>query len=138
MDRELVQEAWERAGSVCEYCRLPQSGSRLRFHVEHIVARQHGGAAESSNLAIACPRCNLHKGPNLSGVDPQTGNKVWLYHPRRQDWHRHFFWDGPLLAGRTAIGRATVSVLSINEPGAVELRQELIEEGLFPPDEQEP
>jgi len=51
----------------------------------------------------------------------------------QQDWHRHFLWNGPLLVGRTANGRATVSVLAMNEPRAVELRQEFIEEVIFPP-----
>ena len=27
-------------------------------------------------------RCNLHKGPNLSGVDPDTGQVVRLFDPR--------------------------------------------------------
>jgi hypothetical protein len=35
--------------------------------------------------------------------------------------------------GLTAIGRTTVAVLNINDPFRVELRQGLIEEGLFPP-----
>jgi hypothetical protein len=35
--------------------------------------------------------------------------------------------------GRTAIGRVTVVVLAMNHPDAVRARQELIEEGVFPP-----
>ena len=37
-----------------------------------------------------------------------------LFNPRRQKWDRHFRWDGPLLVGRTAIGRTTIRVLQIN------------------------
>ena len=28
----------------CEYCQLPQSASRLRHQIDHIIARQHGGS----------------------------------------------------------------------------------------------
>ena len=135
MDDPLDFEVRRRANHACEYCRLPQSVSRLRFHIEHVVAQQHGGLTESSNLALACPRCNLHKGPNLSGIDPVTGKKVWLFNPRRQQWKRHFRWHGPILDGRTPAGRATTSVSEINDPQAVEVREALIEEGVFPPEE---
>ena len=56
-----------------------------------------------------------------------------MFNPRRHSWHRHFHWDGPLLVGRTAIGRATILVLEINLDYRVDLRQELIDEGVFPP-----
>ncbi len=63
--RELVRR---RAGNQCEYCGMREgSRVRLRFHIEHIVARQHGGGDEQENLALACHLCNAHKGPNLSG-----------------------------------------------------------------------
>jgi len=80
-----------------------------------------------------CSFCNNHKGTNLSGVDPKTKRIVRLFNPRRHSWHRHFHWDGPLLVGRTAIGRATILVLEINLDYRVDLRQELIDEGVFPP-----
>ena len=56
-----------------------------------------------------------------------------LFNPRRLKWSRHFRWEAAYLVGRTAIGRVTVELLKINDPFRVELRQELIEEGLFPP-----
>jgi hypothetical protein len=31
-----------------------------------------GGSDDPDNLALACHHCNLHKGPNLAGVDPRT------------------------------------------------------------------
>lgn len=63
--RKLVRE---RAGNRCEYCLLGQEDSDLTHHIEHIVARQHGGSDDVDDLALACHRCNLCKGPNLSGV----------------------------------------------------------------------
>ena len=71
--RELV---WRRAGGRCEYCLLRQEDSQLTHHVEHVVAKQHGGSDDADNLALACHRCNLQKGPNLTGIDPLTGEVV--------------------------------------------------------------
>ncbi len=46
-------------------------------------------------------------------------------------WARHFRWRGALLIGRTAIGRVTVAVLNLNDPLRVDLREGLMEEGVF-------
>jgi 5-methylcytosine-specific restriction endonuclease McrA len=86
----LADTVRRRAGDHCEYCRLPQSAFRRAFHIEHIVARQHGGTAGIDNLALACWPCNLKKGPNLTGIDPQTGQITPLFHPREDDWPEHF------------------------------------------------
>jgi hypothetical protein len=69
----------------------------------------------------------------LSGIDPPTGAIVRLFHPRRHKWARHFRWNGPILIGRTPIGRATIEVLEINLSYRVRMRAELIAEGVFPP-----
>jgi hypothetical protein len=103
------------------------------FHIEHIIPRQHGGSDGDENLAFAGNQCNFFKGPNLSGIDPNTGAVVRLFHPRRQKWKRHFRWDGPRLVGRTRTGRATITALAINLPGRVAVREALIAEGVFPP-----
>jgi 5-methylcytosine-specific restriction endonuclease McrA len=78
--REFVRR---RANDTCEYCQLRQERSELTHHIEHIVAKQHGGTDEVGNLALACQRCNLCKGPNLTGIDTLTGEVVPLFHPRR-------------------------------------------------------
>ncbi len=129
--RRLVRR---RAGQRCEYCHLHQDHEPFfRFHIEHIVARQHKGRDSAKNLALACHHCNEHKGPNLAGVDPRTGKVVRLFHPRRQRWDRHFRFLGPRLVGRTPCGRATVAVLGMNLRERVELREQLIAAGLFDP-----
>jgi hypothetical protein len=56
-----------------------------------------------------------------------------LFNPRRHKWDRHFRWRGPFLVGRTPIGRVTVGVLALNDPNAVRVRMELIDEGVFQP-----
>ena len=98
MDAALRALVRRRAGEVCEYCRLPQASSRFaRFHVEHIIARQHGGTTEADNLALACSFCNLHKGPNIAALDNDTGQLVSLFHPRCDRWADHFAWQGEVI-----------------------------------------
>ena len=58
--------------------------------MEHILARQHGGSTSLENLAFACWSCNLKKGPNLSGIDPETGHVAALFNPRKDSWPEHF------------------------------------------------
>ena len=129
--RELVRQ---RAGQRCEYCRLHEADDPFfAFHIEHIIARQHGGTDSPSNLALSCHQDNLHKGPNLTGIDPVTKKLTRLFHPRRHKWSRHFRWDGPILVGRTAIGRTTVAVLGMNLPQRITLRETLIAAGRVPP-----
>ena len=135
MDTELERLVWSRAARRCEYCRLPQFATEFLFHIEHIVALQHGGRTISANLALACPRCNSHKGPNLASVDLQTGRRVWLFHPRRHRWSVHFHWKSLMIVGRTSIGRATVRLLNMNDPKELERRRLLKNEGMFPPAE---
>jgi len=126
MDAETRRLVRERAAERCEYCRLHQSHSELIHHVEHVIARQHGGSDDLDNVALACHRCNLHKGPNLSGVDPSTGRVERLFHPRRDLWHEHFTFRGAHIEGLTQCGRATVEVLALNDARRLELRQELL------------
>jgi hypothetical protein len=91
MDQALRSLVRRRVGDVCEYCRLPQASSRfVCFHVEHIIARQHRGSSHEDNLALSCGYCNYHKGPNIAGLDPETGQLVPLFNPRRNRWSDHF------------------------------------------------
>jgi 5-methylcytosine-specific restriction endonuclease McrA len=113
----------ERAGNACEYCRHHQDDSPLAvLHIEHIIPKIHGGNDELDNLALACIDCNLHKGPNLTGIDPETGEVTELFHPRRQAWDDHFAWDGIHLTSNTQIGRTTIRVLNINSEDQLALR----------------
>ena len=100
--------------------------------MDHIVARQHGGAATAENLALACCSCNRHKGPNLSGMDPETKRVIRLFNPRTQIWQEHFVWNEASLGGKTEVGRATIQTLNINRPDAVAVRALLMEEGVYP------
>ena len=133
MEAFLKRTVRERAHDRCEYCLLPQSAvPDASFHVEHITACQHGGGDDLDNLALACDRCNLYKGPNLTAIDPTTGNIVPLFNPRKEAWDRHFRYSGPEIVGRTDIGRATVRLLNMNAPRRLRLRA-LLRLGERPP-----
>jgi hypothetical protein len=125
MDAVLRLFVRQRAEDRCEYCRLPQAAVDATFHIEHIIALQHGGSNDSSNLAFACDRCNLYKGPNLTSIDTETGTIVLLFHPRQDLWHENFTFRGPRIIGLTPKGRATVQLLNMNATRRVQLRSEL-------------
>jgi hypothetical protein len=130
VNQSLIRSVWDRARRRCEYCHMPASTYVSGFHVDHIVARQHGGESIPENLALACMHCNQRKGPNIAGRDPKTGEIVQLFHPRRDPWCDHFEWNGPDLIGRTQIGRATIQVLGIDDPGFRAVRVALRDEGI--------
>jgi HNH endonuclease len=133
MNESLERRVRIRAGDRCEYCRIPVYVSEFTFPIDHIIAQQHGGKTVFANLALSCPHDNFHKGPNIAGLDPETGRLTRLFDPRRQKWTTHFAWDGPMLVGRTSAGRTTILVLNMNDPDRVEVRRLLILAGLLPP-----
>jgi hypothetical protein len=90
--------------------------------MDHIIAEKHGGQTVESNLALACTHCNAHKGPNIAGLDNATGEITRLFHPRIDVWEEHFLFRGLFLEGRTAVGRATVAVLAMNDADQLSVR----------------
>ena len=124
--RNLIRR---RADNRCEYCLLPQEHSYGTHHIDHIVAKQHGGSDDMENLALACHRCNLSKGPNLTGLDPASGEVVPLSHPRRDRWAEHFVVRGSRIEGLTGIGRTTLLVLGMNDARRLDLRAEFFRVG---------
>lgn len=92
------------------------------MHIEHVRPRKHGGTDEEENLSLACIDCNLRKGPNLTGIDPETSSVTRLFHPRQDSWETHFEWRGIHIFGRTPIGRTTVQVLELNSDDRLDLR----------------
>jgi 5-methylcytosine-specific restriction endonuclease McrA len=132
METKTRESVRRRANERCEYCLLRQEQTGLTHHVEHIIARQHGGTDDPENLALACNRCNACKGPNLTGIDPETSTVVPLFHPRRDAWADHFEFQHARIVGKTPKGRATVNVLQINDERRLERRAELLALGELP------
>jgi hypothetical protein len=125
MEATTTARVRARAGNRCEYCQIHQQHYLITFHVEHIVARQHRGSDEDSNLALACHFCNRHKGPNLAGLDPATGVLTRLFNPRTDVWTHHFRIETGRIIGLTPVGRTSVEVLQMNRLDRVRLRGEL-------------
>lgn len=110
----LRREIRERAQLRCEYCSLDQDEFPFAvFHIEHVIARQHGGTDDADNLCLACHWCNLHKGPNIATL--VDGVIVPLFHPRTDQWADHFMRRGDLIVGLTPVGIGTVKLLNMND-----------------------
>lgn len=129
MEQALRNLVRQRALGRCEYCHFPEVHAFLPFEIDHIIAEKHHGPTREANLAWTCYYCNSYKGPNLSGWDSEADLVVRLFHPRRDPWDDHFAWQGPLLFGKTAIGRVTIDVLNINHADAVAVRRWLAQVG---------
>jgi HNH endonuclease len=132
MDASTPELVRERACNRCEYCLYEQEHAETTHHVEHIVARQHGGSDDPSNLSLACIHCNSHKGPNLTGMDPDSGTIFPLFNPRVDRWADHFALRGAFIIGLTPTGRTTVYVLAMNARHRLNVRAELIARNLYP------
>jgi hypothetical protein len=65
----------------------------------------------------------LRKGPNLTGIDPETREVVRLFHPRRDRWFEHFAYEEQYVVGTTSVGRTTVSLLEMNDPERRRIRE---------------
>ena len=107
---------------------MSQTNQAATFHIDHVVPVAAGGPTVEDNLALACVSCSLHKAARQTADDPDTGQAVAIYSPRRQLWEDHFRWDGVRLIGATANGRATVAALRLNRPVMLAIRAE---EALF-------
>ena len=116
MDERLRKQVRERAVDRCEYCRVSQSHDQLPFQVDHVIAEFHHGLTSLDNLAWSCFDCNVYKGTNVAGIDPDSGQIVRLFHPRHDRWNEHFEWNDSRMNGKSAEGRATIDVLRINLP----------------------
>ena len=104
---------------------LPSALHPAPFQIDHIIAKQHGGADSLDNLALACIQCNRYNGPNIAGIDLETGALTRLFHPRLDEWNHHFRWSGAEIQPLSPTGGVTVTVLFKNDPEVVWLRSTL-------------
>jgi hypothetical protein len=126
------QQVQERAGYRCEYCLVRDRSVLLPHTVDHIIAEQHGGKTILDNLAQACLHCNRQKGPNIASLDPTTGLLVPLFNPRLHHWEEYFQLNDAIIDPLTPIGRATVTLLKLNDRDRIRIRQALIAAGHYP------
>jgi hypothetical protein len=78
--------------------------------------------------------CNLAKSDRTTGFDPDTGKLTELFNPRVHRWDEHFQWadDEQTLIGLTAVGRATVDALDMNNDMRLEARRLWFDSGWLP------
>ena len=131
--RHMIEE---RDHHRCTYCLTSEANCGLRMHIDHIIPEVEGGPTTPENLCLACFSCNVSKGTHQTGVDPQTGQTVSLFHPVRQQWRNHFTWDESKtqIIGLTPCGRATILVLHMNNPTILYARRRWVSAGWHPPD----
>jgi hypothetical protein len=103
--------------------------------MDHLIPESQGGLTVRENLWLACRRCNEFKGAQTQAVDPLTQETVALFNPRQQSWSVHFIWspEGIEIIGLTAIGRATILALRLNNPEIVASRSLWVQAGWHPP-----
>jgi hypothetical protein len=132
----MRQQVIAAAKDCCEYCQTQQRLTGMPLVIDHIQPQSLGGSNDLSNLAASCYRCNQFKGAKTEAVDPLSQQVVGLFHPRQQAWPEHFTWvdEGIQINGLTAIGRATVEALRLNNPYIVEARKIWVDENWHPPD----
>jgi hypothetical protein len=122
--RALAEQVRRRANCRCEYCQSSEWVSGQPCHIDHIIPRTRGGATTLDTLCLACAACNGFKLDQVEALDPESGQPVALFNPRRQQWREHFAWsdDGTCVVGLTPCGRATVLALKLNRPLVVAAR----------------
>jgi len=132
----LRQKIAKDAAYRCGYCLTMQEFTAMPMHIEHIIPLAPGGETIEDNLWLACPLCNGYKATKTEGVDPDTGQIVSLYNPRRRVWREHFGWDsgGIEIIGIISISRATVNVLKLNNKYLIRARRRWVLAGWHPPE----
>ena len=129
----LQRRVRDRAGNRCEYCRISQAGQEATFHVDHVRPRRDAGATVLGNLALACVSCSLRKGARTTATDPETGRAAEVFNPRTNQWSEHFRVAGDfVIVGQTSVGRASVQLLGMNRPLAIDIRREETSRGRYP------
>lgn len=102
---------------------------------DHIIPVSKGGETNFKNLCLACRSCNEFKSDITEAKDPVTEETVPLFNPRIQNWIEHFAWspDGTKVEAKTAIARATIIALRMNNPVIVAARSRWAIAGWHPP-----
>ncbi len=136
ISKKLRQQIHKMADYCCGYCLTDQKISGAQMHLEHIIPSSQGGSSDKTNLWLACAWCNSFKGVQRDAIDPLTEQRVSLFNPITQNWFKHFRWsdDGLTIIGVTAIGRATVEALQLNNDYIIPARRHWVLAGWHPPD----
>ena len=132
---KILKEIEEIDGDLCAYCQTSVHNTGQPLTIDHIQPQSLEGSNTSTNLCLACRRCNEFKAKKIEAIDPLTGEVVLLFHPRKDVWSEHFEWDatGTRLIGLTKKGRATIVALNINNEVIIKARSRWVSVGWHPP-----
>ena len=121
----------QRARHRCGYCLCSETLLGMPMEYDRLIPQAASGTNREENLWLACRRCNVFKGTQTQARDPQSGEQVALFNPRRQLWIDHFAWseDGTEIMGKTPCGRATVAALMMNNAEIVVARRSWVSVG---------
>ena len=105
--------------------------------MDHLISVAEGGSDSLDNLALACFFCNRRRSFKQIAIDPETGNEVFLFNPRKDRWAEHFIWpaDGLRIIPLTAVGRATASLLAFNRERVLLIREADVAVRRHPPED---
>lgn len=119
----------------CGYCQTQEIVSGIPLTLEHLIPTARGGQDVEENLWLSCRLCNERKAILTHALDAETSTTVPLYNPRAQTWSEHFTWDETRarIVGLTAIGRATLNALGLNDELRVRARALWVKAGYHPP-----
>jgi 5-methylcytosine-specific restriction endonuclease McrA len=70
---------YDRANSLCEYCKSPANISSQPFVVEHILPKSKGGKSVQENTALSCQGSNNYKYNKTAGIDSLTGKTASIF-----------------------------------------------------------
>jgi hypothetical protein len=131
----LRERVSQQAQHRCGYCLSSRELLGMPMTIEHIRPESLGGETREDNLWLSCIRCNLFKRTQIDAIDPETGERVPLFDPRRDPWHAHFAWEdsGIEIRGTTPRGRATVRALRLNNDDILVARRLWVIAGWWPP-----
>ncbi len=135
LSESLRKKVKQWADNRCEYCLSHQDYIMGRLQIDHIQPLAKGGIDTEDNLCLACELCNQYKWTQTVGLDPQSGETISLFNPRKQQWRENFSWSsqGTEIIGITACGRVTIEALRLNNNLAMIVRKNWVKAGWHPP-----
>ena len=80
----LGRRVRQRARHRCGYCLCSETLLGMPMEFDHLIPQAAGGTTRAENLWLACRRSNAFKGTQTQARDPQSGDWVALFNPRRQ------------------------------------------------------
>ena len=132
MDAAVRLSVRMRAGRRCEYCHLPEDYAPFTpLHIEHVIAKQHGGTDARFQPGLGLPSLQPAQGPQPDRHRPADAEGREALPSAAAPVVLTFRVGWPAAGRGTTIGRATIAVLQMNDPDAVKDRDALILEGGF-------